>query len=181
VQAGGRVSGTWFKRMRPGPAPRSSTSTAPTTRILPWWLRPPPPLRRLPTCLTKPSLDTSCHTKPFRAIPTEPARPDLTSQAELAQQGLDPRMQCLARTMTEEDSRARTGARASRAGRRRSPARHPPGRRRDDYVGTELSRCHVPRRFRMTTRPSVNAWTASSTSTKMILKSSGSGACAPQR
>src|SRR6516165_9122572 len=28
--------------MRPGPSPLFSTSTAPTTNILPWWLRPPP-------------------------------------------------------------------------------------------------------------------------------------------
>src|SRR6516164_8474041 len=30
--------------MRPGPAPPFCTSTAPTINILPWWLRPPPPV-----------------------------------------------------------------------------------------------------------------------------------------
>ena len=35
VEAGGRVSGTWLRRMRPGPSPPSLTSTAPTTNILP--------------------------------------------------------------------------------------------------------------------------------------------------
>ena len=44
MKAGGRKSATWLRRMRPGPRPLSSTSTAPTTSILPRWLRPPPPI-----------------------------------------------------------------------------------------------------------------------------------------
>jgi hypothetical protein len=103
------------------------------------------------------------------------------SQAELAQQRLDARMQCFARTVPGEDSSLEQvhAQPALDAGDRRCSARRPaPG---DDYVGIESSRCHVPRRFRMTTRPSVNAWTSSNTSTRMILKSAGSGAWVPQR
>ena len=78
----------------------------------------------------------------------------LLRQTELLQQTLDDPMQCLARTVPGEGSpleqahaQAVLGV-GDRGRRTRRPAA------RDDYVGIESSRCHVPRRFRMTTRPS---------------------------
>ena len=75
------------------------------------------------------------------------------SQAELAQQRLDARMQCFARTVPGEDSsleqvhaQPALDAGDCRGGARRTAAR-------DDYVGIESSSCQVPRRFRMTTGP----------------------------
>ena len=42
MQAAGRVIGHVAQPDAAGPAPLSTTSTAPTTRTFPWWLRPPP-------------------------------------------------------------------------------------------------------------------------------------------
>ena len=74
-------------------------------------------------------------------------------EAELAQQRLDARMQCLARTVPRQDSpleqvhaQPALDAGDCRGGARRTAAR-------DDYVGIESSSCQVPRRFRMTTGP----------------------------
>jgi hypothetical protein len=68
--------------------------------------------------------------------------PKPVGEAELAQQRLDARMQCLARTVPREDSPLeQVHAQPARdAGDCRGGARRPAAR--DDYVGIALSRCN---------------------------------------
>jgi hypothetical protein len=92
-------------------------------------------------------------------------------QAGLAQQGLDARIPCLARTVLRKDSSLEQvhAQPALEAGDCRRGARWPAAR--DDHIGIESPGCQVRRRFRMTSRPSVKAGFPRVRPTRITLKS----------